>query len=145
MLDVGCGTGLVGLHLQRAGFKTYDGTDISAEMMVHAKLRGYRKLLDLDPGAPLAAADDSYDATLCVGVFTHGHLGPEGFGELVRITKPGGLICFTVNEGVWIPGKFEAAINTLSAAGQWRIIEQEKRDYMVNESVQAIYITARKL
>ena len=112
IMDVGCGTGLVGQRLKNAGFTTYDGTDISAEMMVHAKKRGYRNLLDLEPGQPLAAADDSYDATLCVGVFTHGHLGPEGFDELIRITKPSGLICFTVNEGVWDTGKFEAAIES---------------------------------
>jgi SAM-dependent methyltransferase len=144
IMDVGCGTGLVGLHLQRAGFTTYDGTDISAEMMVHAKQRGYRNLLDLEPGQPLAAANDSYDATLCVGVFTHGHLGPEGFDELIRITRPNGLICFTVNEGVWEPGNFAAAIEHHSKIGSWQILEQQKYDYMVNENVQAWYITAQK-
>ena len=48
IMDVGCGTGLVGLHLQRL-VSTHDGTYISAEMMVHAKQRGYRKLLNLEP------------------------------------------------------------------------------------------------
>ena len=144
IMDVGCGTGLVGMHLKKAGFATFDGTDISAEMMAHAKRRGYRNLLDLEPGQPLAADDNSYDATLCVGVFTHGHLGPEGFAELIRITKPSGLICFTVNEGVWESGKFEAAIDALTASGTWQILEHEKRDYMVNEGVQAFYITAQK-
>ena len=144
IMDVGCGTGLVGMHLKKAGFTTYDGTDISAEMMAHAKQRGYRNLLDLEPGQPLAADDNCYDATLCVGVFTHGHLGPEGFSELIRITKPSGLICFTVNEGVWESGKFEPAIDALTASGTWQILEHEKRDYMVNEGVQAFYITARK-
>ena len=144
IMDVGCGTGLVGMHLNRAGFTTFDGTDISAEMMAHAKKHGYRNLLDLDPGQPLAAPDASYDATLCVGVFTHGHLGPEGFEELIRITKPGGLICFTVNEGVWEPGEFGPAIENLSRAQSWHVLEQEKRDYMVNENVQAIYVAARK-
>lgn len=145
IMDVGCGTGLVGMHLKNAGFEIYDGTDISAEMMVHAKKRGYRHLLDLEPGQPLAAEDNSYDATLCVGVFTHGHLGPEGFDELIRITKPSGKICFTVNEGVWESGKFEAAIDAFTSSGVWQILEREKGDYMVNEGVQAFYITAQKL
>ncbi|MCJ8309886.1 MAG: class I SAM-dependent methyltransferase [Hyphomicrobiales bacterium] len=144
IMDVGCGTGLVGMHLKTAGFSIYDGTDISAEMMSHAQKHGYRNLLDLEPGQPLRADDASYDATLCVGVFTHGHLGPEGFDELIRITKPTGLICFTVNEGVWESGKFEAAITALSESQTWQILEQEKRDYMVNEGVQAFYITAQK-
>jgi len=145
IMDVGCGTGLVGHHLQRAGYKTYDGTDISAEMMAHARARGYRNLLDLQPGKPLAAADNSYDASLCVGVFTHGHLGPEGLDELIRITKPQGLICFTVNEGVWEPENFEEAIEAHVQNGVWRILEQSKLDYMVNEGVQAWYITAEIL
>ena len=145
IMDVGCGTGLVGHHLNRAGFETYDGTDISAEMMQHASTRGYRQLLDLDPGQPLPAADNTYDASLCVGVFTHGHLGPEGFDELIRITRPGGLICFTVNEGVWEPGQFAEAIEAHVENACWRLLEQSKRDYMVNEGVQAWYITAQKL
>ena len=145
IMDVGCGTGLVGAHLHKAGYKTYDGTDISAEMMAHARSRGYRRLQDLRPGHPLDAADNSYDASLCVGVFTHGHLGPEGFDELIRITRQSGLICFTVNEGVWETGRFEEAIQAHVENGVWRILEQEKRDYMLYEGVQAWYIAARKL
>jgi predicted TPR repeat methyltransferase len=145
IMDVGCGTGLVGHHLQIAGYSIYDGTDISAEMMAYAGSRGYRNLFALEPGQPLAVADDIYDASLCVGVFTHGHLGPEGFDELIRITKPGGLICFTVNEGVWEPQRFEEAIEAHVQNGVWRVLEQSKMDYMVNENVQAWYMTAQKL
>ncbi|MEM8749599.1 MAG: class I SAM-dependent methyltransferase [Pseudomonadota bacterium] len=144
ILDVGCGTGLVGHHLKRNGFTHFDGTDPSAEMMEHARSRGYRNLLKLIPGQPLPATDHSYDATLCVGVFTHGHLGPEGFSELLRVTKPHGLICFTVNEGVWDSGSFAAAIEEYVQRGDWTVHEMSKQDYMVNEDVQAWYICARK-
>jgi len=80
-----------------------------------------------------------------VGVFTHGHLGPEGFPELIRITKPEGIICFTVNEGVWESGKFAEAIEEYSKAGKWEVLEMIKQDYMVNEGVQAWYVAARAL
>ena len=63
---------------------------------------------------------------------------------MIRITKPGGLICFTVNEGVWEPGDFATAIKAHVEAQTRQILEQEKRDYMVNEGVQAWYITAQK-
>ena len=142
--DLGCGTGLVGQFLQQAGFTTYDGTDISPDMMEHAGSRGYRKLIALDPGQPINVADSSYDVTLCVGVFTHGHLGPEGFEELQRITRSGGLICFTVNEGIWDAGGFSQAISTKVDRGQWEILEQTKQDYMVQEKVEAWYLTVRK-
>lgn len=143
ILDVGCGTGIVGEHLLANGFSHFDGTDPSQEMMEHARNRGYSNLLKLIPNEPLPAKDKSYDATLCVGVFTHGHLGPEGFPELIRVTKPGGLICFTVNEGVWGSGMFEAVIEQHSNAGEWEVLEMTKLDYMVNEGVHAWYVAVR--
>ena len=145
IFDVGCGTGIVGQHLKANGFMNFDGTDPSEDMMEHAGARGYSNLLKLIPGDPLPAKDNNYDASLCVGVFTHGHLGPEGFVELIRVTKPGGLICFTVNEGVWESGKFEAAINQYVLSGVWQVLEMTKQDYMVNEGVQAWYVVVRKL
>lgn len=145
ILDVGCGTGIVGAHLSHHGFTHYDGTDPSLDMMAHAKARGYQNLFPLTPNQPLSIADNSYDATLCVGVFTHGHLGPEGFDELLRVTKPKGLICFTVNEGVWESGGFNAAIQTYIDQGHWRVLEMTRQDYMINEGVQAYYVAAQKV
>lgn len=145
IFDVGCGTGIVGEHLSANGFTHFDGTDPSPEMMVYAKKRGYKKLLELNPSEPLPVNDNAYDATLCVGVFTHGHLGPEGFPELIRVTKPEGIICFTVNEGVWESGGFEKAIDQHTIDGDWEILEMTKQDYMVNEGVQAWYVAVRVL
>ena len=144
ILDVGCGTGIVGQHLQANGFTNFDGTDPSIEMMQHAAARGYTNLLQLTPGEPLPIASETYDTTLCVGVFTHGHLGPEGFYELLRVTKPYGLVCFTVNEGVWESGGFDKSIQHHSVNGDWEVLEMTKQDYMVNEGVEAWYIAARK-
>ena len=144
ILDVGCGTGLVGQHLAAAGFTTFDGTDLSPEMLAHAEPRGYRNLFTLTAGQPLPVENDAYDIALCVGVFTHGHLGPDGITDILRITKPGGLVCFTVNEGVWEPEGFDEAIRKHTSRRDWQILEQKKQDYMVNENVQAWYIAAQK-
>ena len=46
VLDFGCGTGLSGMALTRAGFTTLDGIDLSAEMLEQAAARGiYRATL----------------------------------------------------------------------------------------------------
>ena len=45
--------------------------------------------------------DNAYDCVMCVGVFTHDHVSSAGFNELCRIAKPGGYLCFTINEGVF--------------------------------------------
>ena len=145
IIDVGCGTGLVGQHLERAGYTTFDGCDISADMMKRAVARGYRNLMAIEPDQPLPIPDADYGAALCVGVFTHGHLGPEGFDELHRITRPGGFIGFTVNEGVWLTSGFDRALERYQATGRWTVIENEKRPYMVNEGVEAHYILMRRI
>ena len=40
IIDVGCGTGLVGVELEKDGFTNFDGIDISQEMIDIAKQRG---------------------------------------------------------------------------------------------------------
>ena len=43
--------------------------------------------------------DNSYDAVMCVGTFTFGHVKPQALDEFIRITKNKGLICFTIGQG----------------------------------------------
>jgi len=100
IIDVGCGTGLVGVELGKAGFSNFDGIDISQEMIDIAKQRGYSKLFIGSLNVSLPCENNEYDAALCVGVFTHGHVGSDRLDELVRIVKPGGIICFTVNDDI---------------------------------------------
>ena len=52
----------------------------------------YRHLIEADLTGPLAIADGSYDAMICVGVMGAGHLVPEHFAELFRTVKRGGPI-----------------------------------------------------
>ena len=144
ILDVGCGTGLVGHHLNQHGYTTYDGTDLSEEMLRHASTRGYRNLFPTDATTGIPVGDNSYDAVVCVGVFTHGHWGPEGFDELLRMAKPGGLVVLTVNEGVWETDGYAAKAASMNDSGLWTEIERSRQSYMVNEDVEAWYIVARK-
>lgn len=145
ILDVGCGTGIVGMHLAQVGYQNFDGTDLSSEMLAVAQDRGYRTLTQGNANEGLLFADELYDAVVCVGVFTHGHLGAEFLPEIDRVTKPGGLVCFTVNEGVWMSGNFERTINEIVDNGVWQILDCILDDYMINENVRAWYVAARKL
>ena len=142
ILDVGCGTGLVGAHLSQAGFQHIDGTDISQEMIEYAKDRGYQTLFTANLNQGLTIVDGHYDACLCVGVFTHGHVGPQGFTELTRITKIGGLIGFTVNEDVYHADGFDKAIESLVDDGKWRLLVHQTSDYMTKKNVKGIYVIA---
>tara|TARA_B100001964_G_scaffold14299_1_gene14934 strand:- start:211 stop:843 length:633 start_codon:yes stop_codon:yes gene_type:complete len=139
IIDVGCGTGLVGRELERAGFSNFDGIDISKEMIDIAKRRGYSNLFIGSLNDKLPFTDSEYDAALCVGVFTHGHVGSDRLDELARIVKPGGIICFTINEGVYASYGFNSKIERLESEHVWKVIELRKNDYMVKKNVKAFY------
>ena len=62
---------------------------------------------------PIGVQDNYYDAVMCVGTFTFGHVKPQALDEFVRITKSGGLICFTINEGIYIDYGFDKKIKYL--------------------------------
>ena len=96
VLDVGCGTGLVGQVLREGGLDEIDGIDISPEMLAVAgeKLTNdgtpvYRNLIPADLTKTIDIPDNQYGALISAGTFTHGHLGPESLDELWRVAKPG--------------------------------------------------------
>ena len=139
IIDIGCGTGLVGKYLQAHGFNNFDGLDISNEMLQIASQRGYQKLYSGSLNETLPIADGSYDCVMCVGVFTHGHVASDGFNELCRILKPGGYLCFTINEGVFQKYGFEEIIKEFEVNDKWRVVSLYKDDYMKLEKVKGYY------
>ena len=143
IIDVGCGTGLVGVELSKLGYTNFDGIDISKEMIDIAIDRGYRSLFlgNLNDSLPLES--NSYDAALCVGVFTHGHVGPSRLIELIRVIKPQGLLCFTVNEDVYESYGFDKVIKELEAKKLWKLLESSKQEYMTKKNVMGFYYVAR--
>jgi SAM-dependent methyltransferase len=143
IIDVGCGTGLVGLELLNLGFSNFDGIDISQEMIDIAQGRGYNSLFLGSLNKSLPIDSNSYDAALCVGVFTHGHVGPDRFSELVRIVKSEGIICFTINEDVYESYAFDIAIKHLESENVWEVLDIKKHDYMVKKNVKGIYCVVK--
>ena len=139
IIDVGCGTGLVGLQLKKLGYKNFDGIDISKEMIDIAIDRGYESLLLGNLNESLPVDSNKYEAAICVGVFTHGHVGPSRLKELARVVKPEGIICFTVNEDVYESYGFDDAIKSLEVGSVWKVLELSKKDYMIKKSVKGIY------
>jgi len=143
IVDVGCGTGLVGQELEKSGFINFDGIDISQEMIDIAYSRGYKALFLGNLNESLPFKSKSYDAALCVGVFTHGHVGSDRLSELARIVKSGGIICFTVNEGVYDSYGFDSKTKSLESTNIWKILEIRKSDYMTKKNVKGIYCVVK--
>jgi len=108
ILDVGAGTGLVGESLYKKGNKNIIGIDISPEMLEQAKLKGcYSSLITGDVSKKISLKSNSIGAIVSAGTFTHGHVGPNAFDELLRITKPGGLFVLSINTKVFIKNGFK--------------------------------------
>lgn len=107
VLDVGCGTGLVGeaLRSEDSCPIPLDGLDLSPEMLELARTKQvpdkdepvYRSLHVGDLTGSLDLADGRYGGITSCGTFTHGHVGPTAFDELYRITRPGALFAIGIN------------------------------------------------
>ena len=104
VLDVGCGTGNVGVVLRDGGVDIVDGIDISPEMLAECgkkktkdKIPAYRNLLQADLTQTLDIVDKQYAGLVSAGTFTHGHLGPDTLDELWRIAAPGALCVLGIN------------------------------------------------
>ena len=135
--DAGCGSGLVGLELKKFGFQNFHGADLSQQLLDSVPSNLYKKLFKVDLNKPINLPDKTYDATLCVGTFTYGHVKPIALEEFIRITKKDGLICFTINEGIYSEYGFDKKINFLKKTNQWIEIEFFKSEYIASKDVNA--------
>ncbi|MEE9376226.1 MAG: class I SAM-dependent methyltransferase [Rhizobiaceae bacterium] len=118
ILDVGTGTGLVGQELAALGFTAIDGIDYSVPMLAVAeKLGVYGALIEADLNQPLAIDSNTYDAIICIGTFTHGHVGADCLDELFRIMQPGGRFITAIRKTYWEPAGFKDKVEALTRAG----------------------------
>lgn len=124
VLDVGCGTGVVGESLARIGGWAIDGLDISPEMLVKAELKRnqagepvYGSLIEADLTTTLEIPTDTYGSVVSAGTFTIGHVGPSAIVELVRIVRRGGLLVLGINSRFYANEGFESQVRTIVADG----------------------------
>jgi dTDP-4-amino-4,6-dideoxygalactose transaminase/ubiquinone/menaquinone biosynthesis C-methylase UbiE len=101
ILDVGCGTGLLGKELKSYGFNQLYGLDISKKSLKTAgELEIYQDLYQGELGSPLKLESNSFDLLVSSGVFTRNQVPLNAFEELIRVLKPGGLfvVAFRVED-----------------------------------------------
>jgi SAM-dependent methyltransferase len=130
LLDAGSGTGLVGEWLGIMGYPHVEALDISEGMLAVARTKNcYKAFHQLALGQSLPFATAHYAGIISAGVFTTGHVGAEGIDELIRITRPSGVIVLTVKDTLWHDG-FEAHIKQLEHKN--RIIRAEETEPYVS-------------
>ena len=127
LLDAGAGTGLTGSALRRAGFYNIIGIDLSAGMLEVAKGKSvYSTLYKMKLGAPLAFEDGAFDAVVSVGALTISHASADSLDELVRVTRPGGHLMYTLRPDFYRGSDFPQKHAELEQAGRWRFVEVTK-------------------
>ena len=110
ILDAGCGTGLVGVELEKLGFPKIYGCDLSQEMVDKAEGTGtYRELHgDINLEEPVTCFGDTrFDAILSCGVFTLGHVPPEALLNLVPLLSEDGVIVLSTRQRYTSEHRFE--------------------------------------
>ena len=136
VLDAGCGTGLVGEILHKNSFNNIEGVDFSEEMLSVANQKNiYQSLRLVDLTKKLDYEDNSFDAIVCAGTFTCGHVGPEALKEMLRVTKKAGYICFTVRKQEWEASPYKEIIDKLENSNLWHQVVHETSEYNVKEGI----------
>ena len=132
ILDIGVGTGQVGVHLAALGFGLVDGIDVSPAMLERAAAKGcYQRLIEADASEAAAVPPRSYDAIISVGtLLLPNHITD---GDVLRRwlswLKPGGLACLSMRTDLWLEAEADAehgvpgVAAALEAEGHWSLVE----------------------
>ena len=155
ILDVGCGTGLLGeLLLENTNVISsadddninIDGMDLTQEMLdILEKERGdlYNEVHQHDmTETPWPFADDKYDLSVCNGVLVYVKDNGECLDEFIRVTKSGGY-CLLMLRNDALP-EFSSKIYQLITDKKWQVAEITDTRYnfkaKISESMRKYYV-----
>ena len=141
VLDAGCGTGLVGSLLKEAGVANITGIDYSSGMLAKAQeKRIYDALHMMDMNQSLDLVSNSFDAVTCIGTFTSTHVKPDAVRELVRVTRPGGSVIFTVRDDYWRATHFIDLVLELHATKSVHLEQIRLEPYIHSEGSECRFV-----
>lgn len=144
VLDFGCGTGLSGGALAKAGFTTIDGTDISPAMLDHARGKGIYRDLWLGTPGEVRAKPGAYQAIIATGVVSLGAAPPQMLGTLVAALGSGGLLAFSYNDPTLAAPDYVEALDALQANGSAELLFREHGPHLSEKVTGSDVIVLRR-
>ena len=90
-------------------------------------------------GEQLDFSPNYFDAVISIGVLTVGHAPASSLDELLRITKPGGYIVFSLRPDVYRDNGFKQKQDGMEAEGKWKLIEVSKEFQALPEGEPDVY------
>ena len=128
VLDMGCGTGLVGQYLAERGFKSIVGVDASAGMLEQAaKKRAYTDLVEMFLGKPDTFPPkfhNAFDVVTASGILAEGHLDNKVFDEMIISLKVGGYAVFATRTMYLGEYGYSQKMKELEEEGMWKYIKE---------------------
>ena len=144
ILDVGCGTGLVGIQLAQHGYGQIDGIDLSEGMLALAKETGrYSVLTQGDINQPFPEILTEYDATISIGILGI-HVGTAALDEMVRLTRRGGLVALSIRNPYYEPSGYQAHVQRMVNTGKIKLLAEMEKPYILNEGATAMYLVMER-
>ncbi len=126
IMDYGCGTGLSGAALAKAGYSKIDGADLSQGMLDLAKKTGvYRNLQLIDFERPLKPQIGDYDVLAAVGVISKGAAPASVYDDVLSLMKPGALMAFSLNDLSLSDPDYAHLVTDSVEAGEIKVLYEE--------------------
>ncbi|AOY83800.1 MULTISPECIES: class I SAM-dependent methyltransferase [Moorena] len=120
ILDVGAGTGLVGVALAELGFEQIIGIDISPAMLTKAAEKGvYSSLVCCSIGDERFRNLGRASGIIATGVFAESHAGPAELSTLQDSIEPEGILVFTVRQS------FLPQLQEVFDQPEWTVIDSK--------------------
>ena len=147
IIDVGAGTGLVGVELHKLGYSELTGIDLSEEMLAEASDKGvYTELSQLDLyGGDLSPYLARFDAAISIGTFTAGQLKPEILEKVASLVRPGGAVVICIRDITWnnVEARYAQEVEKLGKSGVWTLMEERVLPYHSKLGENAYYIALK--
>lgn len=146
VLDLGCGTGLVGAALRAAGFATVDGLDASTGMLERARTKSlYRALIAADLGEPLSFAPGDYRHATAAGVLGPGHAPAQVIDGVLALLPPGGCFAFSLSNHAAAVSDYRARINENIDCGFADLLSRDYGAYLPVTAIKGnVYVLRRR-
>ncbi len=144
ILDVACGTGLVGQYLRQRGYEQIDGVDFSEGMLSLVGSRNiYRRTWQHD-FTRSANLEDLYQAIICVGLFSYNVPRISDMHNVVNCVEPGGLCVISVNGAAWAELEFEPLVYEEARNHDFTIDDIREAGYIQKENIDAKVLVIRR-
>ena len=132
VLDLGCGTGLIGKYLLEDGFKNVVGLDASRGMLNEARRRNYySEYIELFLGNPDTYPEnlrDKFDFTTASGILADNHLDCSVFEEMLLSLRKGGIAVFATRIEYLTSYGYADYMKKLEEEGKWKFLKETTFD-----------------